>query len=195
MANLPHTIHDEEDQHNKESLNSKFNQTLKNVQGLLKGHNIRGKILLTRSDDIDKSVEGGVKNTNNSHGNITVSKLTSSTSKNEDVANVVQNSTMGTRATDSAMVTKLCELTWSAILLYMHPNVWRLLLQQFRAKKSACIIFDIQGYAPTNSDRREGVLKRKHLEYLDCVAQFYNPSAICVSFAMLGCMNMEDNPI
>ncbi|KAB2037900.1 hypothetical protein ES319_D03G107100v1, partial [Gossypium barbadense] len=178
--------HDEEDQHNKESLNSKFNQTLKNVQGLLKGHNIRGKILLTRSDDIDKSVEGGVKNTNNSHGNITVNKLTSSTSKNKDVANVVQNSTMGTRATDSAMndfttficiYERLCELTWSAILLYMRPNVWRLLLQQFRAKKSACIIFDIQGYAPTNSDRREGVLKRKHLEYLDCVAQFYDPSA------------------
>ncbi|MBA0735289.1 hypothetical protein Gogos_019151 [Gossypium gossypioides] len=55
---------------------------------------------------MDKSVEGGVRNTNNSHGNITVIKLTSSTSKNEDVANVVQNSTMGTRATDSARVTK-----------------------------------------------------------------------------------------
>ncbi|MBA0707442.1 hypothetical protein Golax_019489, partial [Gossypium laxum] len=57
---------------------------------------------------------------------------------------------------------RLCELTWSVILPYMRPNVWRLLL----------------GYAPTNSDRREGVLRRKHLEYLDCVAQFYDPSAV-----------------
>lgn len=31
-----------------------------------------------------------------------------------------------------------------------------------------------QGYAPTNSDRREGVLRRKRLEYLDCVAQYYD---------------------
>lgn len=31
-----------------------------------------------------------------------------------------------------------------------------------------------QGYAPTNSERREGVLKRKRLEYLDCVSQFYD---------------------
>lgn len=31
-----------------------------------------------------------------------------------------------------------------------------------------------QGYAPPNSDRREGVLKRKRLEYLDCVSQYYD---------------------
>lgn len=31
-----------------------------------------------------------------------------------------------------------------------------------------------QGYAPTNSDRREGVLRRKRLEYLDCVSQYYD---------------------
>ncbi|PPD76761.1 hypothetical protein GOBAR_DD26316 [Gossypium barbadense] len=88
----------------------------------------------------------------------------------------------------------------------------------------------------------EGILMRKHFEYLDCVAQFVDPSTmiffrnkhimidlgtdnnkinwalkdkqefidiietvyrgarkgrglICVSFAMLGCMNVEDNPI
>ncbi|KAB2093427.1 hypothetical protein ES319_A02G093900v1 [Gossypium barbadense] len=79
---------------------------------------------------------------------------------------------MGTRATDSARVTKftkelsgqmvilerLRELAWSGVPPYMRPNVWRLLL----------------GYAPPNSDRREGVLRRKRLEYLDCVAQFYD---------------------
>ncbi|MBA0828262.1 hypothetical protein Goarm_012965, partial [Gossypium armourianum] len=192
--------HGEVDQRNKESLDSRFNQTLKNVQGLLKGRSIPGKILLTRrsdildgsgsqerspsyqrsfsqndagtSDDMDKSVEGGVRNTNNSDGNTTDNKLTSSTSKNDDAANEVQNSAMGTRATDSARVTKftkelsgqmvilerLRELAWSGVPPYMRPNVWRLLL----------------GYAPPNSDRREGVLRRKRLEYLDCVAQFYD---------------------
>lgn len=30
-----------------------------------------------------------------------------------------------------------------------------------------------QGYAPPNSDRREAVLTRKRLEYVDCVSQYY----------------------
>ncbi|KAK8609801.1 hypothetical protein V6N13_093215 [Hibiscus sabdariffa] len=34
--------------------------------------------------------------------------------------------------------------------------------------------FPTQGYAPSNSDRREGALRRKRVEYLDCVAQFYD---------------------
>lgn len=33
-----------------------------------------------------------------------------------------------------------------------------------------------QGYAPPNSDRREGVVGRKRAEYFDCVAQFYDVS-------------------
>ncbi|XP_065867656.1 uncharacterized protein [Euphorbia lathyris] len=79
---------------------------------------------------------------------------------------------MGARATDSARVTKftrqlsgttvilerLRELAWSGIPPYMRPNIWRLLL----------------GYASPNSDRREGILRRKRVEYLDCVAQFYD---------------------
>ncbi|KAH0713691.1 hypothetical protein KY289_009650 [Solanum tuberosum] len=31
-----------------------------------------------------------------------------------------------------------------------------------------------EGYAPPSSDRREGVLRRKRLDYLDCVAQYYD---------------------
>ncbi|MBA0738409.1 hypothetical protein Gogos_011771, partial [Gossypium gossypioides] len=219
-SNNNSSSHGEVDQRNKESLDSRFNQTLKNVQGLLKGRSIPGKILLTRrsdilddsgsqerspsyqrsfsqndastSDDMDKSVEGGVRNTNNSDGNTTVNKLTSSTSKNEDAANEVQNSAMGTRATDSARVTKftkelsgqmvilerLRELAWSGVPPYMRPNVWRLLLCNelllFHDAKELGFAFSINGYAPPNSDRREGVLRRKRLEYLDCVAQFYD---------------------
>jgi hypothetical protein len=40
----------------------------------------------------------------------------------------------------------------------MRPNIWRLLL----------------GYAPPNADRREGVLTRKRLEYVECVSQYYD---------------------
>ncbi|XVF84337.1 hypothetical protein PTKIN_Ptkin17bG0028900 [Pterospermum kingtungense] len=201
MNNNNNNSHEEEeDQRKKESLDSRFNQTLKNVQGLLKGRSIPGKVLLTRrpdplddsglqdrspsyqrsfsendagtSDDMDKSTERGVRNTNNSDSNTIVNKLKPSTSNIEIAATEVQKSSMGARATDSARVTKftrelsgqivildrLRELAWNGVPPYMRPNIWRLLL----------------GYAPPNSDRREGVLRRKRLEYLDCIAQFYD---------------------
>ncbi|KAG8501730.1 hypothetical protein CXB51_003888 [Gossypium anomalum] len=94
---------------------------------LLKGRCIPGKILLTRrfsqndagtSDDMDKSVEGEVRNTNNCDGNTTVNKLTSSNSRNEDAAHEVQNSAMGTRTTDSARVKKFTkELSGQMVIL------------------------------------------------------------------------------
>ncbi|KAL4291079.1 hypothetical protein GQ457_14G027050 [Hibiscus cannabinus] len=183
----------EEDQPKKESLDSRFSQTLRNVQGLLKGRSIPGKVLMTRrlessdrsglqkqyqrsysqndagrSNDGDKYMQEGVRNTDI---NITVNKLRASTSNLEHAAREVK-SAMGARSTDSARVLKftkelsgqmvvierLRELSWSGVPPYMRPDVWRLLL----------------GYAPPNSDRREGVLRRKRIEYLDCVAQFYD---------------------
>ncbi|GLT91596.1 hypothetical protein SLE2022_094760 [Rubroshorea leprosula] len=189
----------DEELRRKDSIDSRFNQTLKNVQGLLKGRSIPGKILLTRRsdppddsgfqgspnyqrslsqndagtiDDMDKSTEVEAGNTSSSNNKATVNKLRSSTSNVENSSNEVQKPTMGARATDSARVMKftkelsgqmiilerLRELAWSGVPHYMRPDVWRLLL----------------GYAPPNSDRREGVLRRKRLEYLDCVAQFYD---------------------
>ncbi|XP_023527117.1 TBC1 domain family member 22B-like [Cucurbita pepo subsp. pepo] len=190
-----------EDRQPKEStisnLDSRFNQTLKNVQGLLKGRSIPGKVLLTRradvldsssvsdqpsnysrslsdndtgtSNHIAKSEEEDLQIINN---NSIVNKSKSSTSNTEDLTKEVQKPIMGARATDSARVMKfttllsgttiildkLRELAWSGIPPYMRPNIWRLLL----------------GYAPPNSDRKEGVLRRKRLEYLDSVAQFYD---------------------
>ncbi|MED6150389.1 hypothetical protein PIB30_071812 [Stylosanthes scabra] len=81
-------------------------------------------------------------------------------------------SSIGSRSTDSARVMKftkvlsgttvildkLRELAWSGVPDDMRPTVWRLLL----------------GYAPPNSDRREGVLRRKRLEYLECISQYYD---------------------
>ncbi|KAG6732318.1 hypothetical protein I3842_01G171900 [Carya illinoinensis] len=191
----------EENQRKKEStvtslLDSRFNQTLKNVQGLLKGRSIPGKILLTRrsdpslqelspeyersssfkdagsSDRVTKEVEEEVQITSNANKNTNVNKLKTSTSNIENTSKEVQKSTMGARATDSTRVMKftkvlsgttvvlenLRELAWSGVPDYMRPDVWRLLL----------------GYAPPNSDRKEGVLRRKRLEYLDFVSRYYD---------------------
>ncbi|KAM2987375.1 hypothetical protein FF2_007551 [Malus domestica] len=192
----------EENHSRKESAistpDSRFNQTLRNVQGLLKGRSIPGKVLLTRRSNLldpsklqvpspnygrslsfndaetsdrralEEDGEGLGKPSNNANSN----KLTSSTSNVENISKGAQKSTMGARATDSARVMKftkvlsgtivilekLRELAWSGIPPYMRPDIWRLLL----------------GYAPSNSDRREGVLRRKRLEYLDCVSQYYD---------------------
>ncbi|KAK3204332.1 hypothetical protein Dsin_018378 [Dipteronia sinensis] len=196
--------HKEEEQHHPKndpstvsSIDSRFNQTLKNVQGLLKGRSIPGKVLLTRRaeplddpsiqsptfgrsfshndagsrDHMHESMEEKDQSTskrNNEGSNM----LNSSTSNIENTSKETHKSPMTARATDSTRVTKftkelsvptvrlerLRELGWSGVPPYMRPTVWRLLL----------------GYAPPNSDRREGVLRRKRLEYLDCVAQFYD---------------------
>ncbi|CAM8956708.1 unnamed protein product [Rhodiola kirilowii] len=179
------------------SLDSRFNQTLRNFQGLLKGRTFPGKVLLSRrsdpldsadpvttpvdlksySDDefhnefSDKSEEE-VQSTSISNNNAAMSKIKPSHSNTENTSKEVHKSSMGARATDSARVMKFTKelsaptviletirtLAWSGVPPYMRPTVWRLLL----------------GYAPPNSDRREGVLRRKRLEYLECVAQYYD---------------------
>ncbi|KAI4368300.1 hypothetical protein MLD38_016874 [Melastoma candidum] len=185
-----------------DSPDSRFNQTLRSVQGLLKGRSIPGKVLLTRrsdplegsnwqdrspgyernlsekdsgpSDRVDRSFE---EESDGSYmpraGAQTSSSIVKSASFNsESTSKEAQKPSIGARATDSARLMKftkelsativtlerLRELAWSGVPPYMRPMVWRLLL----------------GYAPPNSDRREGVLRRKRLEYLDCVAQFYD---------------------
>ncbi|KAK9907197.1 hypothetical protein M0R45_014827 [Rubus argutus] len=193
-----------EENHSQESSistpESRFNQTLRNVQGLLKGRSMPGKVLLTRrsdlldhsnsqepslnyarsfsyndaetSDSISKALEEAFESPSELNTNENVNKLKSSTSNVENTSKAAQKSTIGARATDSARVMKftkvlsgttvilekLHELAWSGIPPYMRPDVWRLLL----------------GYAPSNSDRREGVLRRKRLEYLDSVSQYYD---------------------
>lgn len=177
-------------------VDSRFNQTLRNVQGLLKGRSFPGKVLITRrsdpisdsglrspdidrsfsdkdagtSEQLDDSVEDEIQS--NSKTNSSSTKSRSLTVNTESTSKESQKSTMGARATDSARLTKFTkalsgptvildkmrELAWSGVPSYLRPTVWRLLL----------------GYAPPNSDRREGVLRRKRVEYLDCVAQYYD---------------------
>ncbi|OAY51987.1 TBC1 domain family member 22B [Manihot esculenta] len=190
----------ENNDNSSSSLDSRFNQTLKNVQGLLKGRSIPGKILLTRrtdppedpglqeqspsfgrslsendvgtSDRIDVSRGAEARSASKVNNNSTANKLKPVLSNIETTSKDVLKSPMGARSTDSTRVMKftkelstttvilerLRELAWSGVPPYMRPTIWRLLL----------------GYAPPNSDRREGVLRRKRLEYLDSVAQFYD---------------------
>lgn len=193
---------DREEDRKKETLNatvdSRFNQTLRNVQGLLKGRSFPGKVLITRRSDpldnstvrspdnhgslrdsetgpsqqADGSFEDELQSRNNLNASSSASQTKSSTSNSEHTSNEVQKPSIGSRATDSArlmkftkelsattvILEKLRELAWNGVPSYLRPNIWRLLL----------------GYAPPNSDRREGVLRRKRLDYLDCVAQYYD---------------------
>ncbi|CAK8575786.1 unnamed protein product [Lathyrus sativus] len=193
----------EDDRNNTATtLDSRFSQTLRNVQGLLKGRSMPGKVLLSRrsepsdnsnskvsstfykrsfsqndagtSDHPSGAVEEEVQSTSKPVSVANVSKLKISTSHGErdNLSEDIRKYTMGTRATDSARVTKftkvlsgtvvildkLRELAWSGVPDYMRPKVWRLLL----------------GYEPPNSDRKEGVLRRKRGEYLDCISQYYD---------------------
>ncbi|KAL3506802.1 hypothetical protein ACH5RR_032184 [Cinchona calisaya] len=177
---------------------SRFNQTLRSVHGLLKGRSFPGKVLITRrtdpqdgsilrspntnrnfsdndtgsSDHMDEFVQDELQSRSNASTTSSFSKIKVSSYTSENSSKEVEKPPMGARATDSARLMKftkelsgttvildnLRELAWSGVPPYLRPTVWRLLL----------------GYAPPNSDRREGVLRRKRLEYLDCVAQYYD---------------------
>ncbi|KAJ8466300.1 hypothetical protein OPV22_028852 [Ensete ventricosum] len=181
------------------NLDWRFNQTLRNVQGLLQSRSFPGKVLLTRkseplnvhdspvhSKEITRSYsendrgdehacsshEAEVISSGRTASDTNLQKPNISTSNNANTPPDARGSVSGARATDSARVAKftkelsrpavilekLRELSWSGIPPYMRPNIWRLLL----------------GYASPNTDRREGVLARKRLEYVDCVSQYYD---------------------
>ncbi|KAI3518398.1 hypothetical protein L1887_07085 [Cichorium endivia] len=187
------------------TLDSRFNQTLRNVQGLLKGRSFPGKVLITRrSDPTDGTIlgspgvsrspseigspqsqqsqhmddhdtnEDAIERNKQPNTSTIVRNSKPSMSSTDDMAKEGPRFVMGARATDTArlmkftkvlggttvILDKLRELAWSGVPPYLRPNVWRLLL----------------GYAPPNSDRREGVLRRKRTEYFDCVAQYYDVS-------------------
>lgn len=190
----------EEDRKKESSLDWRLNQTLRNVQGLLKGRSFPGKVLLSRKTEdavnadsseptsttgiiglenelgISQNSEGTAKRDSHSDGSATshqIEEKSAPSFNNEDYkATEFQKSNSGARSTDSTRIAKfvkelssstveldtLRELAWSGVPPYLRPTVWRLLL----------------GYAPPNSDRREGVLMRKRQEYVDCVAQYHD---------------------
>ncbi|KAG5530547.1 hypothetical protein RHGRI_025484 [Rhododendron griersonianum] len=167
--NLNNTNSRDEDRR-KDSSNTtltSLNQTLRNVQGLLKGRSFPGKVMLTRRSDplsdsslrspdtdrsfsnkhagtsewLDDSVEDDIQSKSTPSANSTGNKSRTSTSSGEDTSKESQKPTIGARATDSARLMKFTKaLSGPTVIL----------------------------------DRREGVLRRKRLEYLDCVAQYYD---------------------
>lgn len=188
------------------SIDSRFNQTLKSVQGLLSGKSFPGRVLLSRKADtrtessrvgnvvsIAERVDGdsdAAADSSDSTSYVKVeiprpdsiessverpgssSSLVSEAAPKGTASSQILRLSSGGRATDSARIAKfrkelsapvvdldsLREIAWSGVPSDMRPLVWRLLL----------------GYAPTNSDRREVVLMRKRLEYVDCVSQYYD---------------------
>ncbi|KAG4961452.1 hypothetical protein JHK87_038085 [Glycine soja] len=214
--------HNNNAEHNKDTtvgiLDSRFNQTLRNVQGLLKGRNIPGKILLSQrvespdytslssptyirsssysetgtSDQTSETVEEEVHSTSKPFGIPNENKLKISASNVESSSEELRKSSMGARATDSARVMKftkvlsetmvklekLREFSWRGVPDYMRPTVWRLLL----------------GYAPPNSDRREGVLKRKRLDMQDHYT-FAQPGIQRLVFKLKELVRRIDDPV
>ncbi|GAB4825581.1 hypothetical protein Ancab_008455 [Ancistrocladus abbreviatus] len=113
---------------------SRFNQTLKSVQGLLKGRSFPGKVLLTRrpdplnysgihgsprefersfsendvgpSEQGDHSIEEEFQRTNNTSMNANLNKSKSSASNMDNISRDSQKTITGARATDSARVMK-----------------------------------------------------------------------------------------
>lgn len=192
----------DEERKKESSLNFdwRLNQTLRNVQGLLKGRSFPGKVLLSRKteytvnsgspeptsisgrsdseNDLGTSQNNEATAKGDAHGDgsstsYETAEKSDSSFHNEGYKGAeLQKSSSSARATDSTRVAKfikelsastveldaLRELAWSGIPPYLRPTVWRLLL----------------GYAPPNSDRREGVLMRKRQEYVDCVSQYYD---------------------
>ncbi|VAI34633.1 unnamed protein product [Triticum turgidum subsp. durum] len=159
---------------------------------MLKGRSFPGKVMLTRrsepisppeysprseNDRYEYEQNGGSQEvegqaSGNTTDNISSKKPISPSTSSVNSLPDAQGLVSGARATDSARITKftnelsrpavildkLRELSWSGVPPYMRPNIWRLLL----------------GYAPPNADRREGVLTRKRLEYVECVSQYYD---------------------
>ncbi|KAL8487352.1 hypothetical protein ACS0TY_023410 [Phlomoides rotata] len=181
------------------NLDSRFNQTLRNVQGLLKGRSFPGKILITRRSDpldpsvlyspnvdrrssdsdidhhgeqVDRSTEDERQDRSSANASSSINQTKSLSMGSQSASKEIHKPPVGARATDSArlmkftkelsgpsvILEKLHELAWSGVPPYLRPTVWRLLL----------------GYAPSNSDRREGILRRKRLEYHDHVSQYYD---------------------
>ncbi|XP_020531951.1 TBC1 domain family member 22B isoform X2 [Amborella trichopoda] len=180
------------------NLDWRFNQTLRNVQGLLKGRSFPGKVLLTRksepaiessvaerSPDIERSHsetdigpnesidvhEGKVQSSGNVASDAKVKKANPSSAKSDNADAEPQKSVSGARATDSARIAKFKkELSAQTVVLVFFPA--------FRFITSAGLEWRTALYASdcleAFTDRRDAVLTRKRLEYVECVARYYD---------------------
>ncbi|XP_068661760.1 uncharacterized protein [Aristolochia californica] len=187
---------EEEQKEGSFNLDWRFNQTLRNVQGLLKGRSFPGKVLLTRKESFNDSSfpeqsprtersrsendlgpsdhmgtpEGEVQSAGKALSNI--SKLRLPTTNSESTSGGVQRSISGARSTDSARVSKFTkELSGTTVILEkLRELAWSGVPSYMRSNIWRLLL----GYAPPNLDRTEVVLRRKRREYVDCVSQYYD---------------------
>ncbi|KAG0477700.1 hypothetical protein HPP92_012419 [Vanilla planifolia] len=168
----------------------RFNQTLRNVQGLLKGRSFPGKVLLTRKAEPMKeslslelkSLKAVILKMNLGKREDLVSERLASgtnlpnarepTMNKESLSSDIQKTSVGARATDSARLMKFTkELSRPAVILEkLRELAWSGVPPYMRPQVWRLLL----GYAPPNSDRRKGVLSRKRAEYIDSVSQFYD---------------------
>lgn len=180
------------------NLEWRFNQTLRNVQGLLKGRSFPGKVLLTRQSkpmnecisprtSVPENISADTdfrKGENMAHverqglgygsslsgTNPPIARVPALCDENASSDN--KKYSLGARATDAARVTKFTkEMSRTAVVLEkLRELAWSGVPPYMRPQVWRLLL----GYAPPNSDRRGGVLSRKRTEYLDSVAQFYD---------------------
>ncbi|VAI19798.1 unnamed protein product [Triticum turgidum subsp. durum] len=143
----------------------RFNQTLRNVQGMLKGRSFPGKVMLTRRSEPISPPEYSPRSENDHYEyeqnegsqellfghfdcNPNEKKCKFYQSDNLNMINCVNYLGVACHL--------ICDLTYGGFFCIEFNNSW------------------LQGYAPPNADRREGVLTRKRLEYVECVSQYYD---------------------
>ncbi|KMZ68764.1 TBC1 domain family member 13 [Zostera marina] len=180
------------------NLEWKFNQTLRSVQGLLKGRSFPGKVLLTRKPEPvnqfpvsaeyghefersnSESGQGSLENRDISYEHV-IKKSNSigylntqnfPTPSTENSSTNANKSISRVRSTDSARLAKFTkELSGTAVILdNLRKLGWNGIPPFLRPNVWRLLL----GYASPNSDRRDKALTRKRLEYFDCVSQYHD---------------------
>ncbi|KAG2397840.1 uncharacterized protein HKW66_Vig0139240 [Vigna angularis] len=167
----------EDERNTAATLDSRLNQTLKNVQGLLKGRSIPGKILLSRRSDPPDSSNS--KMSNNPNSKISSPSYKRSFSHNDagpsdHTSGAVEEEFPSTNKPIS--IANASKLKVSTSFGSNQPEEIRKSIVGARSTDSARVMKFTKVLSETVVilDRREGVLRRKRVEYLDCISQYYD---------------------
>eukprot|EP00249_Psilotum_nudum_P021569 c28156_g1_i2 orf=388-1668(+) len=185
------------------NLDRRFNQTLKSVQGLLRGRSFPGKVLLSRRAEsvVDSSRTLGPASTSNgkdgeNDGIIEDSVFSKADDDETNVSNLSRDKSGSSGSSSNDDTGKGSLPTRPLRLSSGGRSTDSARVARFKKELSASVVdLDVLrelawsgvppdmrpvvwrlllGYAPPNADRREAVLMRKRQEYMDCVTQYYD---------------------
>eukprot|EP00250_Pteridium_aquilinum_P033386 c5538_g1_i1 orf=275-1639(+) len=185
------------------SIDSRFNQTLKSVQGLLSGKSFPGRVLLSRTriessrvgntPSISERWDGDSAAAADASDNTSYVKVEipgpdvteSSLERPGSSASLVsETAPKGTTPSQTLRLSSGGRATDSARIAKFRKELSAPVvdLDSLREIAWSGVPSDMRplvwrlllGYAPPNSDRREVALMRKRLEYADCVSQYYD---------------------